>query len=149
MRRQFSGNRQCIGWLLSLAVLASVGGCGRTAHVAGKVTYQGQPVVHGSVILLGADNKARSGVIEPDGSYTVEGVGLGEVKIAVISRDPAKGRSVLRGGNPAPGDNNGQASPKTPPAGWFPLPPNYETPATSGLGCTIDSSQVSHDIELK
>ena len=35
----------------------------KTAQVAGKVTYQGRTVIHGSVILLVADNKARSGVI--------------------------------------------------------------------------------------
>ena len=96
MRQQFFGNTKWIGCLLSLGLLAIVGGCGKSTQVTGKVTYQGRTVVHGSVIFLGADNKARSGVIEPDGSYAVEGIRLGEARIAVISRAPSKGRSVRR-----------------------------------------------------
>ena len=80
-----------IGWWVLMLLLA---GCGRSANVTGKVTYQARSVCYGTVILVSADKKVRSGVIEPDGSYTVEGVPLGDVKIAVISHDPAKGRSA-------------------------------------------------------
>ena len=140
MIQQSFKSTQLIGWLLLLSLLASAGGCDKTATVTGKVSYQGHPVTHGSVIFLNAGNKARSGVIEPDGSYTVEGVQPGTVRIGVISHDPAKGRSVVRGEKP---------SPAAPPTGWFALPARFEDPAASGLTCIVGSSSASHDIEMK
>src|SRR4051812_10074770 len=72
----------------AVIVFAAVGCGGRTATLTGKVTYQGNPVVSGSVIVLGADGTARSGVIQPDGTYAVEGVPRGPVRIGVLSPDP-------------------------------------------------------------
>jgi hypothetical protein len=110
--------------------------------VTGKVSYQGRPVTYGSVVFLGADQTARSGVIEPDGSYTVKGVHPGEVKVAVLSRDPAKAR-VHQGGKRTPEDK--AAARKN----WFPLPRKFESPETSGVGYTIESGTVRCDIHLK
>ena len=98
MRWQDPRAAQRTAWLFIAIFLAGAGGCGNTATVAGKVTYQGRPVIHGSVIFLSADKTARSAAIQPDGSYTVKSVPAGKVAIGVISRDPSKGRSVLRGG---------------------------------------------------
>ena len=81
-----------------------------------------------------------SGVIEPDGSYAIEGVPQGTVKIGVISRDPWMGRSVVRDGKRVRPNKI---------EGWFPLAPQFEAPATSGLNCAIDSRHVSYDIDLK
>lgn len=135
-------------WLAPL-LLAGVCGCGNNAKITGKVSYQGYPVHYGSVIFLSADKTARSGVIERDGSYTVEDVPRGATKIGVISHNPAKGRSAARSRKAA---SAGKASPGSAgPAieGWFPLPPKFESPETSGLGCTVESSHVGHDIEMK
>ena len=123
-------------------MLAGVCGCGNTAKVTGKVTYQGRPVGYGSVIFLSADKTARSGVIEPDGSYTVEGVPPGTVKIGVISRDPSRGRSRVR-------RDVADASPPRQDRGWFPLPPKFEARRLRGLACAVGSGRVSHDIDLK
>src|SRR5438045_892164 len=101
MARRIPPKGQWISGLLCASLLVSACGCGGTATVSGKVSYQGRPVTYGSVIFLGDDNKARSGVIEPDGSYTVEKVFPGEALVGVISHDPSKGRSTLRGGKPA------------------------------------------------
>jgi len=128
-------------------LLAVAGGCNRTATVTGKVTYQGRPVTYGSVIFQSADKTARAGVIAADGSYRVEGVLPGRATIAVISQNPAKGRSVVRVGKPAPTATG--ASPSEPATGWFPLPARFESPASSGLSCEVDPGPSSHDIELK
>ena len=108
MKRPVSKQMQCVTALLLSVLLAAVGGCSKRATVTGTVTYQGRPVTYGSVIFLNADNTARSGAIAADGHYTIEGVPLGTVKIAVISRDPSKGRSVVRGHAPAPSDSQGR-----------------------------------------
>jgi hypothetical protein len=136
-------------WLLFPALLVGLCGCGNTATVTGTVSYQGRPVTHGSVMFLSADKTARSGVIEPDGSYTVEGVPRGTVQIAVISHNPSKGRSVLRDQKPVHPGKKEAAWQEAAIKRWFPLPAKFEAPATSDLGCTIDSGRVSHDIDLK
>ena len=134
-------------WLLLLCLVGVAGGCGRTATVTGKVTYKERPVVYGSVVLQNEDMTAVSGVIEPDGSYTVENVPAGLVKIAVLSRDPTKGRGGDKG---ARGKKTGDKKLAVkPPADWFPLPPHYEDPQTSGLQLHVGTGRVEHLIELK
>jgi hypothetical protein len=130
-------------------VLVGISGCDKTATVTGKVTYQGRPVTYGSVIFLNADKTARSGAIAADGSYRVERVLPGTVKIAIISRDPAKGRSANRGHKPVQPETNAGASPTMSVASWFPLPSRFESPASSPLGCNVPSGQFNHDIDLK
>jgi hypothetical protein len=137
-------------WIASaivLAALATAGGCGGpTTTVTGKVTYRGRPVTYGSVTFLSANKMARFGVIQPDGSYTVENVPPGTVRIGVISRDPAKSRAARRKRQSSPPGNPPAASAAT---GWFPLPPQFETAETSGLSFTVTSGRVHYDIELK
>ena len=102
MIQQSSQKTRRIGWWLFPILLAGACGCGNTAKVTGKVTYQGRPVVHGSVTFLSADKTARSGVIEADGSYAVEDVPSGTVQIGVTSRDPSRGHTVLQRRPPSP-----------------------------------------------
>src|SRR5262245_41419475 len=126
-----------------------VGGCGGTASVSGKVTFDGRPVTYGSVIIENVDAKiTRSGVIKPDGSYLVEDVPPGKVSFGVISRDPSKGRSVHRPKQGKAGEKNG-AQENELAAKWFPLPPRVETPGGSGRSATIGSGNVRHDLDLK
>ena len=149
MKRQISEKTRRIGWLLLPILLAVICGCGRTSRVTGKVTYQGRSVKYGSVIFLSADKTARSGVIEPDGSYAIEGVPPGTVKIAVISRDPRKGRSAARGRKPVHPGEKGTGTGAPAPEGWFPLPPALEDPQKSGQTGAIGSGNVSYEIDLK
>jgi hypothetical protein len=125
--------------------LAMAGGCGGgPATVTGKVTYRGRPVTRGAVVFLSADKTARSGVIQPDGSYTVANVPRGMTRIGVVSRDPATGRGAWRKRRSRP---PGTPLPATP--GWFPLPSGFETPETSGLSCTVAGGRFHYDIDLK
>jgi hypothetical protein len=121
--------------MLILLVLVA-GGCRRFATVTGKVRYGDRAVTYGSVILLSADGTACAGVIEADGSYTINDVSPGSVRIVVISRDPSKGRVTAR------------ARKTTEAAAWFPLPAKYEKAETSGLGATIPAGSFAHDILL-
>lgn len=135
-------------WLLVLlACLPALAGCADTATVKGRVRFQGRAVVHGSVTFVCADQTARSAVIQPDGTYTVEGVRPGEVRIAVTSRDPAKGRST-RFGEPARHGKQGVAAARAAAKGWFPLPASLEDPDKSGLRCTVSAGRTTHDIEV-
>jgi hypothetical protein len=137
------------GWSLLLVLLPAACGCSKTATVTGKVTYQGRPVVHGSITFVRDAQTARSAAIQPDGSYTVEDVPLGTMKVCVFSRDPRKGRSVVISQQAArSGDKTADES-KAPVDGWFPLPPKFEAAATSGLTCNVASRRVHHDLKLQ
>ena len=148
MRRSIAGKNCGAGRLLLLVLLAGLCGCGKAATVAGKVTYQGRPVIHGAVTFLSADKTARSAAIGPDGSYTIEHVPPGVVKIGVISRDPSRGRTAVAGQTAVRRQNRGRSA-RPPMPGWFPLPVQFEDPGTSGLSCEVGSGQVHHDIDLK
>jgi hypothetical protein len=134
------------GWLLLLIVAAN--GCGKPTTASGTVTFRGKPVVYGSVTFVGTDKVSHSGVIAADGIYTVENLQPGTFSVEVVSRDPSHGRSILRGQQPAP---SGSAKPAAKPKnnGWFALPTQYESAATSGLTCTLGPGKVTYDIELK
>jgi hypothetical protein len=138
MATRIPGKAPWVVRLVAAALLAGACGCARTATVTGKVTYQGRPVTHGSVVFRSADKTARSGVIGPDGSYTVQGVHPGEVKVAVLSRDPSKAR-----GKRTP-EERAEAK-----KSWFPLPRKFEDPETSGVGYTVEAGTVRCDIDLK
>lgn len=118
----------------------------RTATVEGRVTYQGRPVVYGSVVIISADKTARSGVILPDGSYKVEQVHPGPVRIEIHSPDPAKGRGIPAADEEKrpPGTQRGETRP-----GWFPLPSRFGVAATSGLDTTVTAGRNQHDIEMR
>lgn len=131
-----------------LVLLAALTGCGGTATVSGKVSYQGRPVLSGSVIVLNADGTARSNVILPDGTYVVEGVKKGPVRFGVFSPDPARARSILHGST-EPGANEKHGATKAKSPDWFPLPKALGDPATSGLACDVSSSRFHYNLEMK
>jgi hypothetical protein len=136
--------------LLPAALLAALTGCGGSAKLTGKVTYKGQPVLSGTVTVLNEDGTAASGVIQPDGTYAVEGVKRGRVKIGVVSPDPARARSILKKAENKDAkdkDHHGHTIPGT--GGWFPLPPELGDPEKSGIELVVSSSRMQYDIEPK
>ena len=149
MRKQITGPMRGIGGMLIAMLLAALGGCGKSTTVTGKVTYGDRAVTYGSVVLVGSDKTAHSAAIEPDGSYTIEGLLPGTFSVAVISRDPSKGRSVLRNHKPDPPSHAGRPRQAASTNGWFPLPARCESPLNSGLRCTLNAGHVTYDIDLK
>lgn len=132
---------------LGLALL-TVLGCGGTADVSGKVTYQGKPVVFGTVLIIGADGIPKSGPIQPDGSFQARGIKVGPAKVTVSSpTPPGVGASAKkgRGGRDdpderTPADAGSSVSPEVAKA-WVPLPQKYADPEKSGLTADIGSGQ--------
>lgn len=138
------------GTIIVLVGAMSMTGGGRKSEVTGKVTYKGKPVIYGAVILVSSDGAAAAaGPIKPDGTYTVTGMKPGEVRVGVISRDPAVQqrqhnkrwakitRPVEQASLKAPVDRKK----------WFFLPPKFEEPETSGVSFTLKGGQ--QDIVLE
>src|SRR5262249_44904016 len=101
-----------------------------------------KPVVFGTVLFHGRDG-VRQGSIEPDGSYTVRGVAVGEARVAVNSPSP---KSIVLYPNKNP---NYKQEPYPDVPGWFAIPDKYENVATSGLTYKIRGGSNSIDIELE
>jgi hypothetical protein len=114
--------------------------------------------------MVGDNRKPIIGRIETDGTYSVQGVPAGVVRIAVLSPRPAGALNSLRRGpvnekSPANfvskiGAQTAQNDPKGMKAKaersrWFPLPKEYEDPDTSGLTTEIHRGNNTFDIELR
>jgi hypothetical protein len=134
--------------LLLIAVAAFSSGRPK-ATVSGRVMYKGKTVIWGSVIVAGADGRAASGRIEPDGTYTVTDAPVGEVALGVVSKDPllqhyatqmrtSRERVSVKKWQPPPVDRKK----------WFPLPNQYEDPKTSGLALKLTNGGNEHNIVL-
>ena len=144
----------------ALLVVAAVSGCGGDlprSSVHGKVTYQGKAVSGGTVIFLSKDNMTHLADIQPDGTYTVQGVPQGAVKVSVQQPPP---RPAPRPA-PVPGKDNsvaaaddearrkGQADPPPAARSAGQLPPRYSDPAQSGLAFDLMDADQEFPIDLK
>jgi hypothetical protein len=161
--------------LFLFSLLSVLSGCSAgIGDVSGTVTHQGKKVVCGSVVLAGPDGMTKVGAINPEGTYTVKGVGAGRVRVAVFSLDPARPLDPYRAAkthgkaeaeppadadrNPdagrvvahAPADRSNWAEPNVDRSKWFPLPKKYERVDQSGLTFEIKAGEnTGVNIDLK
>lgn len=135
--------RESIG-TTALLLLIAVFGCQRqstlqTAPVTGKVTYQGKPVVQGTVVFTPeGSGHAATGDIQPDGTFQLttskknDGAVPGKYKVAV-QVFPAEGGAVpgmeFAGGKP-------------------PIPLKFMDAGTSGLTAEIKAGENTLDLAL-
>ena len=141
-------------WLraaLAAGPLAALAGCAAgKADVSGRVTYKGKPVASGTVIARGPDGIEMVGSIQPDGSYTVQGVTAGQVRFAVVSRNvgATQGRlDALK--NPRGGKEHVPASAPQGDDKWFAIPAKFESPDTSEVTATLKSGANQFDVVLQ
>jgi hypothetical protein len=128
-----------------LVLVALVQGCNSgAAPVAGKVTYQGKPVVWGSVTLKAADGSIHQIGINLDGTYRLEKVPVGPAAVGISSPDPAPSARARQLGKDE--ERTRPGAPPVPPGAWFPLPAKYADPASSGV--TVQVGGGSGDINL-
>jgi hypothetical protein len=78
--------KKCLRGLLVLTVAGCAPGQG---DISGKVKFKGDPVTRGTVMFYAAD-RMYQGDIRTDGSYQIERVPVGKVKIALYVPPPSK-----------------------------------------------------------
>ena len=137
-------------------------GCGPRATVSGKVLYEGTPLKGGAVGFQTEDNKGFSAAIGEDGTYKIEKIPPGPVKITVMAGSP-KIKGVGPGAGP-PKDKVkfGPPAGVTLPEGAGPInfdprgkdtgpkiPEHYADVQKSGLEYTVVAGDQEHNIELK
>jgi hypothetical protein len=130
-----------VGFLLALAIAA---GCNssnnpQTYPVKGKVTYRGQPVTSGMVLLTpeakgnaATGNLATGGVFQLTTFEKNDGAVPGKYHVA-IQVFPAEGAGL-------PGAEFGNKKP--------PIPPKYMSDSTSGLTAEITAGENALDFQL-
>ncbi len=127
-----------------------VSGCGpRTSTVVGTVTFRGQPVAGGSVVVYCADKQIARGIIGPDGTYAIPNVPPGTAVVTVQA--PARAPVGLQLKQNLPPSQGGPIAPAVGAAGAprVAIPPRYALPEESGLSVAVDRGQVTYDIDLK
>jgi hypothetical protein len=132
--------------LAAVLGLGLLGGCGEepmehapTYAVTGKITFQGQPVTKGAVGFHGGEGRPASGIIRPDGTYSLstfaegDGAVAGHYKVSVVANeaDPTK--------MPRPGEK--------PPKDL--VPKKYNNPEMSGLTADVDKKPTEVNFDLK
>lgn len=132
-----------LAYVTAASLLLFLAGCQGTGSVSGKVTFQGKPLVYGTVLLIGSDNVSVQAAIQKDGSYSASGLAPGEVKVAVNSPNP-KGVAIYAGWK-----DPSKKPPQFEVPGWFAIPQKYEDVTTSGLTIPLKSGANEFDIDLK
>jgi hypothetical protein len=130
-------------WFLLAAIVAA--GCARSDHpktypVTGKVTYRGQPITSGMVMLTPVDGgHAATGNLNRDGTFRLttfekhDGAVPGKYHVTVQAF-PADGAGL-------PGAEFAGKAP--------PLPPKYASAESSGLSAEINAGENQLELALK
>ena len=130
--------------------LAAAGCGGGTATVAGTVTFRGQPVPGGSVVLYCADKQIVRGLIGPDGAYSIPNVPLGAATVTVQTH--ARVPDGLRLKQNLPPAQDGPVPPEAAPRPAdkaMAIPPRYALPEESGLSVVVGREPMTFDIPLR
>jgi len=132
-----------------LCLAFSATGCGRkTATITGKVTFKGQPLNGGVVAFLSTDGSAASGLIDPDGMYTVAKVHVGEAKVTVQSMPtpPMMVNPMTVKPKPAGAAEDSDEAGELP---YVRIPERYLDKNKSGLSYTVQEGEQEFNIPLK
>jgi hypothetical protein len=139
---------------LALGLASLAAGCdgGGTADATGTVLYRGKPVTAGTVVMVGPDGRAAMGEIGGDGSYRIEGVAAGAVKVGVSVPLPDSWTSEGQAGRRGVRDRQGVHAPARPTPPTSPkeaVPLTYGDPDTSGLQAELRPGSNRHDVTIE
>jgi hypothetical protein len=148
-----------LGVPLALLLLAGCGGgSGKGSTVSGKVTYKGQPVTGGTILLHPSDGSPGdiTVTIKPDGTFASSDISPGPKQISIetesVKSAPTGNKPTLPPGvKPPPG----LEQQKGPDAGdtanlpkYVQIPRKYADPKTSGLTWDIGKGKNDKPFEL-
>jgi hypothetical protein len=145
--------------VLFLSALA-LAGCGpRVGIVSGKVTYKNAPLPSGTITFIGGGkgDKPQWSPIAADGSYQVNNVPVGNVKVTVETTPPTNLPGVGGGtvkpptvpGVPPPPDSSSLGgADASKPGAYVPIPTKYKDADQSGLGMEVKSGKQEKNWDL-
>jgi hypothetical protein len=130
----------------TLLILLALG-CGsgsefpETTPVSGKISFKGEPVTKGTITFQPDQGQAATGMIQPDGTYTLstfaekDGAIPGHHKVMIIAND---GDSTM-----IPGSSPGYKKPKDL------IPKKFAALNTSGLEAQVSKDKPTVDFNLQ
>lgn len=156
-----SSAQQCFTTVVCTIIGSLVGCGGGTGSLKGNVTFQGKPVVAGTVTVFASDGAVCLGEIQSDGTYEIRTVATGKAKITVYSPDRTKltglerlerkavadASAKTRGADPKASAD--EASPRVNPPGWLKLPEKYADVASTDIATELSRGINSFNITLK
>ena len=143
-------------------VAVALAGCSDVprGRLHGTVTFQGKPLTATTVIFLASDNKTHPVKLKSDGTYEVNGVALGAIKVSVQQDLPtvaAKAEAPRSGTwGQAKGNVVDEKAGKAPPAprtnekgSGRQLPASYASAEKSGLSFELTGADQDWSVDLK
>jgi hypothetical protein len=133
--------------LFLVCLTGLVAGCGGgKGGLTGKVTFDGKPMTKGQVSLQAPDGTLHAGDISPDGTYKIDAIPSGTVKLAVTYTDDSQTeyfRALAKAGK---GDG---VAPKAPPKMLYNIPPKFSEFSSSELTAVVKTGvSTTHDIAV-
>lgn len=148
------------------AAVVSLTGCGDAprSQVRGRITLNGQPLTNCVVMFFGQDKQVYRADLRADGTYTVDGVPRGPIRVAIQQEAPRPAPRPMSGAGVggkaasaeiAKDDQKGasrmpepEPEPKLKSFGP-PLPAKYAQPDTSGLAFELNEPSQEWSVDLK
>ena len=126
----------------------------------GKISYKGSPVTGGTVKFHGKDKDSVNVQIQPDGSYTVNGVPVGDMVVTIDTESINPDAKLLtenkdRKENKSITDKNfimkkiGVTAKTVAAAVYVKIPAKYASPKTSDLKVTVAEGTQTQNFDLK
>lgn len=133
--------------LFLVALSGLFAGCGGgKGGLNGKVSYDGKPMTKGQVSLQAPDGTIHAGDISPDGTYKIDGIPSGTVKLAVTYVDDSQTEYFRALSKAGKGD---AVAPKGPPKMLYMVPPRFSDFNSSGFTAVVKTGvSSSHDIAV-
>ncbi len=114
--------------------------------LTGRVTYNGAPVPLVLVIVASAKGGGANALANEAGEFVIENVPPGPITIGFNSE---AARGIMIGRAMAGSDPTKAGGKRAPLPKLVELPRKYQTPDTSGLGCTIERGDNKQDFAIK
>jgi hypothetical protein len=141
--------------------LLAVTGCGKSASVKGKITFDGKDIPEGEIIFIGPGDKRATGGIK-NGEYEVKNAPIGECTV-LVDTSKAKMRAMGGPGQLPPGmDPNSPAGKKmleqmkkemsgkdVDKVEYMPIPDDFNDPKKSKLTFTVEKGSNEKDFDLE
>jgi hypothetical protein len=147
-------------WLTAVCaglLLAGLTGCSGQSwgKITGKVTVNDKPVTSGRITFMHDDGRTALAEIKPDGSYSLEKIPVGKLKVGIESMNfaayEAKMPKRKEGGKMQDPNDPGAATPtaltKSGATPW--VPTRYNEPKSSGLTADVKDGDNKIDFPLK
>ncbi len=139
-----------LGLSLSLTLLVGCGGTS-TGTLSGTVTFKGDNLKGGEVIVVAADGKALRGEIKADGTYSIPNVPVGAAKLGVDTSS-AKPLKLPKGAKlPTKGPEGGGYDVGIVTTGdrYVAIPDRFKDVEKSGLTVQVTGGPQTHNIPLQ